>query len=352
MLRRAWALRLAIATNVLALCLQPLSAPSTLASSNNGHASAASARHERAYAAAWESVQQNYYERTRLNSWAAWRHKFDGKLHTEEQLKSAVNEMLDSLSDNYTFMLTEEDLGSRAKQQQQPGVSKVRILPRNIGYIKLDHFCSGKVTSQMKAALRKLAKTNGIILDLRDNHGGFIAVAHDVYSLLADSGRFMSFEGFQQGQPDIETSILQPDHWSQLKNNRITTERRKANLTGGKPLVVLVNEDTRSASEMLAGALRDNGRGLLIGKPTYGKGVLQETFDIGERLAVKVVTAKYFLPGGSNIHEKGLVPDIEVGGRSNAQLIQVTELLSSAIAESHGSGPRFVAIIEHNGTKL
>ncbi len=355
MLKRAGALRLAITSGVLALFIQTTSVPATASTQTHitkQAQSAQSTRNQKAYAAAWESIQQNYCDRTKLDTWDGWRHKFDGKLDSEGKLQAALDDMLHSLSDDYTFCLTEKDIRSSEKERKQPNIVDTRIMPGNIGYLKLDNFSSRGLGSQMKKSLQKLSRTDGIVLDLRNNHGGYIAAAQEIFSMLVDSGQFMSFQGFLEGKPDNQTAILQRHHWKVLKNNQVTTERRSPNLIGNKPLLVLVNEDTRSASEMLAGALRDNGRAMVIGKQTYGKGVLQDTFRISDRHAVKVVTARYFLPLGSNIHEKGLAPDIELSGSSQAQLNRAAQLLSSAITEAHSSGRRVLAVIEQTGARL
>jgi C-terminal processing protease CtpA/Prc len=302
-----------------------------------------SARHERTYAKAWKLVQENYYDRSKLRDWDKWQHKYDGKLRTRAQLNAAINEMVDSLGDDYTFVMTEAALKDRRSEQEAPCVSDTRVLPGNVGYIKLDNFSSATVATEMKQAFRKLAKTNGIVLDMRDNHGGFIDAAHDVFSMVMDEGVFTSYNGFLDGAVDNQSYVLKRAHWNIMKNGKIATEKRKPNIIGNKPLAVLVNEDTRSAAEMLAGALRDNDRAVVIGTQTYGKGVLQDAFELGDDILMKVVTAKYFLPDGTNIHGTGLTPNIEVAGSEQAQLNRAVRLLTSTIAEGRNGGRRYLA---------
>lgn len=304
--------------------------------------------YERTYQKAWQHVRDNYYDRARLKDWDKWQHKFDGKLTNREKLSEAVNEMVDSLGDDFTFILSAEDLAQRQQQFKQRAVSAARVIRGNIGYIKLDNFLADTTVAEMQSALRKLARVDGMIIDLRGNHGGYVAAAQDIFSMLADDGVFMSYEGFLNGTNDSHAFVLKRNSWNIMKNGKLTTRHRKPNLLANRPLVVLVDEDTRSASEMLAGALRDNNKALVIGKQTFGKGVLQDAYEIGNRLAVKVVTARYFLPSGNNIHETGIAPDIEIDGTPQAQLARAADLLVSAIAEARTSGRRVLAVMEQS----
>lgn len=339
MQQRSYVFNLTIIATVFAFCTQLALLPAPAAPNS---------KFERIYVKAWETIQQNYFARQKLSNWEKWKHRYAGKLGTRAQLKAALDEMTDSLGDDYTFVLSEVDLASRQKNQKSRSVSVARVMTGNVGYIKLDNFATESIFAEMKTALRKLASTEGIILDLRGNPGGFIAAAQDVFSMVADEGVFMTYDGFLHGAEDDQSFVLKKNRWNVMKNGKLSTEHRKPNLIGSKPMVVLVDEDTRSAAEMLAGALRDNGRALVLGKQTYGKGVLQDTFSIGEHLAVKVVTAKYFLPDGTNIHDKGIQPDVKLDGDEEAQLSRAARLLTSAIAQAKNTGRRVLAVIEQS----
>src|SRR5207253_9994412 len=125
------------------------------------------------------------------------------------------------------------------------------------------------------------------------------------------------------GAGDNERFVLGDGKWQVTANGKISTSRRLPDLVGSKPLVVLVNEDTRSAAELLAGALRDNGRALVVGTATFGKGVLQNTYSLNRNLHIKVVTARYFLPDGDNVHERGLTPDVAVRQARSGEDLQL-----------------------------
>jgi carboxyl-terminal processing protease len=349
MTERIEAIKIAIATTVLSILMLCILVGSLALPSVAVHTPS---RHEKVYVRAWESIKRNYYDREKLAAWEMWRHKFDGKLKTKADLDRALNTMVDSLGDDYTFVLSDADLKRRTATQKSRSISVVKTLTGNIGYLKMDHFSGDNVVAEMRRALRAVARADGVILDLRNNRGGYVNVAQDVYSMLADDGTFMTYDGFAEGKEDDESFVLKKNGWRVTKNGTTAIEHRKPNLLGNKPLIVLVNEDTRSASEMLAGALRDNGRAVILGRQTYGKGVLQDTYEIGEDFLMKVVTAKYFLPDGTNIHERGIAPDIELAGPAESQLNHAAHLLSSAIAEARASGRRALAVIEQSAANL
>lgn len=296
-------------------------------------ASAVTSLHQRVYLKAWESIKDNYYDRAKVSSWNQWEHKFDGRLRSKRDLTSALDTMLDSLGDDYTFVLSDDAMKKRRAERKSRSVSAVRIFPGDVAYIRLDTFSGENVIGEMRRALRMVAPAAGLVLDLRGNHGGFVNEAQDVFSMLANEGRFMTYDGFAGGSRDMQAFVLRRDSWTVEKNGRVSRKRRKPNLLGNKPLVVLVDENTRSAAEMLAGALRENGRALIAGKQTYGKGILQDTFDLGEHLMVKVVTAKYYLPNGANIHGKGIEPDVEIETGSDSAVFRAAQMLRSGIAQ-------------------
>jgi C-terminal processing protease CtpA/Prc len=335
-------MRFAIAAASLCMLLSTTASPS----------SALTSAHQRVYLKAWKSIKENYYDRNKISAWTKWQHRYDGKLRTREELAHALDTMVDSLSDDYTFVLSDDDVKTRVKQQKSRSVSAARVINGNIGYVKLDTFSGDDVVGDLKRALRTVASSSGVILDLRNNHGGYVSAAQEVFSMLTDEGTFMTYDGYADGSKDDKAFVLKRNGWNVTENGKVTVEHRPPNMLGAKPLVVLVNEDTRSAAEMLSGALRENGRAVILGKQTYGKGVLQDTFDLGEHLVMKVVTAKYYLPDGTNIHEKGIAPDVELDGRGDEQVQRAAQMLSSAIAEAHGSRQRALAVIERAGTSL
>jgi carboxyl-terminal processing protease len=171
----------------------------------------------------------------------------------------------------------------------QPSVY-ARMLPNDIGYARLTVFGSN-TADELTKALTKL-QTDGAkayVLDLRDNGGGYLNAAIDVSSKFIASGPIVSVEarGGNDTQYDAENIAIPP-----------------------KPLAVLVNKYTASASEITSGALQDNGIGELIGEKTYGKGVVQTIHPLPDGSAVKITSARYLTPHGRDINLIGIQPDI------------------------------------------
>ena len=134
----------------------------------------------------------------------------------------------------------------------------------------------------------------GLIIDLRNNPGGLLTVAVEVADFFLPEGKLIvSTKGKNSAQNLIFKSHKSSAHLDY-------------------PIVILINEGSASGSEILAGALRDNKRALLVGAKTFGKGSVQTIIPLSDGSAVRLTTSKYYLPGGQSIHEEGIMPDIEV----------------------------------------
>ena len=167
------------------------------------------------------------------------------------------------------------------------------ILDNNIGYIALytfDQDCSIEVEKAIKDLESKGAKK--FILDLRNNTGGLVTEAYKIANLFIPNGK----------------ELIITEHSDGTKE---TTKTTADNITD-KPLVVLVNEYSASASEILSGALKDNERATLVGTNTYGKGVIQEVISLLDGSVLKLTVAEYYTPNGTKIHKIGLKPDYEI----------------------------------------
>ncbi len=168
-----------------------------------------------------------------------------------------------------------------------------RTIDNNILYIRVTSF-DKKVAHDVKAALKKhAAKSQGIILDLRNNPGGLLDQAVELTDLFVDEGVIVSQKGRNKSD-DISYSAT-----------------KKATVTH-LPLVVLVNEGSASASEIVSGALQDLKRGVIVGTKTFGKGSVQVVMPITDSEAIKLTIARYYLPSGRTIQAVGVVPDVEV----------------------------------------
>ena len=168
----------------------------------------------------------------------------------------------------------------------------------NVGYIRLISF-SEQAGKGIKKAIKDLQKEigekniSGFILDLRNNPGGLLGQSIDVTNHFLSSGEIVSTKGRD-------------------KRNIARFDASKGDLTNGKPLVILINEGSASASEIVAGALQDHKRAIILGAQSYGKGSVQTIFPLNDRSAIRMTTALYYTPSGDSIHEVGVTPDIEV----------------------------------------
>jgi len=168
----------------------------------------------------------------------------------------------------------------------------------NVGYIRLISF-SEQAGKGIKKAVKSLQKEigekniSGFILDLRNNPGGLLGQSIDVTNHFLSSGEIVSTKG-------------------RGKRNIARFDATKGDLTNGKPLIVLINEGSASASEIVAGALQDHKRAIILGAQSYGKGSVQTIFPLNDKSAIRMTTALYYTPSGDSIHKIGVIPDIEV----------------------------------------
>jgi len=173
---------------------------------------------------------------------------------------------------------------------------KMKLLEKNIGYVRLAAF-QERTTGDLKKALGELATqtppVQGIVLDMRNNPGGLLNQAVEVSDLFMKSGTIVSTRG-------------------RTKNTESNAVARDNGDEPTCPMVILVNEGTASAAEIVAGALQDNGRALIIGTQTFGKGSVQTVIPLEDGSALKLTTAQYYTPNGRSIQAEGIAPDIVV----------------------------------------
>ncbi|MFH0925896.1 MAG: S41 family peptidase, partial [bacterium] len=170
-----------------------------------------------------------------------------------------------------------------------------KILENNIGFIRIKSF-SNLTSKDFKNELNQLEKKKitGLIIDLRNNPGGLLDVAVEVASEFIEKGKLVVYTKGRVRDQNVEysSSVLSPHN--------------------DYPLVVLVNSGSASASEIVAGAIQDQKKGIIVGTQTFGKGSVQSVIDLSDGSGLRLTTAKYYTPSGRSIHGKGVVPDIEV----------------------------------------
>ena len=172
---------------------------------------------------------------------------------------------------------------------------KADLLEKNIGYIRLTSFNENSDT-QVEKQIKELEKNKnvkGYILDLRNNPGGLLSQAIKISDFFLDNGEIVS-----------------------TKSRKASENRKwfakKGDLTNGKLLIVLINYGSASASEIVAGALKDHKRAILLGENSFGKGSVQSIIPLKNDGAIRLTIAKYYLPSGKSISEVGVSPDIEI----------------------------------------
>ena len=173
-------------------------------------------------------------------------------------------------------------------------------LIENVGYIRLTAFnenSSDQIKKKIKE-FKKNKKIEGYILDLRNNPGGLLGQAIKISDFFLDDGEIVSTKG-------------------RKKNENQKWFAREGDIINGKALIVLINKGSASASEIVAGALKDHKRAVLVGEKSYGKGSVQSIIPLKNRGAIRLTISKYYLPSGKSISEVGVTPDITVEEESD-----------------------------------
>ncbi len=219
---------------------------------------------------------------------------------------------------NFSLRRAKVEVHSVAEQDLEPGY----------GYVRISGF-SETTPDDLGHAMERLKRDNprglkGLVLDLRNNPGGVLEAGVAVADAFLEEGVIVTADG-------------------RTADARFSMEATPGDVLDGAPLVVLVNSGSASASEIVAGALKDHGRAELIGHKTYGKGSVQTVMPLSHGGAVKLTTSRYFTPSGASIHGKGIVPDIVSEGPEEPP----AELLSAKSAPSLVSRDREVRLALH-----
>lgn len=195
-----------------------------------------------------------------------------------------------------------------------------RILEEGYGYVRVSHFQT-KTTADMVKSIEKMkedsdGELNGLVLDLRNNPGGVLSAAVGISDAFLNEGLIVYTDGREE-------------------DSRLRYSASQGDVLDGAPLVVLVNGGSASASEIVAGAMQDHGRGVVMGNKTFGKGSVQTIQNLANGGAVKLTTARYYTPSGRSIQAEGIDPDIVT---DNLRLTKREESGIEPITESSLSG--------------
>ena len=333
----------------------------------------------------WRLINNKFVDQSNnQQDWAKWRHKYDSKIHTNEDAYVAINTMVASLNDPYTkfldpkefadetssikgslkgigiqiavkdgkltviapiedtpaekaglqaddeileidgmstkgitvdkaadkirgkegtqvtllvkrkdtapkkYVITREEIEVKSISQKLPTDMK---LPDDLCYIRLSSFISRNAATEFGTILNNNKDKKGFIIDLRSNPGGLLTNAIYISDMFLDGGTIVS--------------TVDRDGYKE-------TQRASAGVYTKKPIVVLINKGSASASEIFSGAMKDNHRAVIIGEQSFGKGLVQEINKLPYESGINITIQKYLTPNGTDINKKGITPDIEV----------------------------------------
>lgn len=223
-------------------------------------------------------------------------YKVEGKEVTGKDLSEVVSKMKGEEGTTVDMSLLRDteviDVTITRKEIETPTVQSKMLEKEKIGYIRISGF-EGVTAEQFKSALEELEQKGekGLIIDLRGNGGGRLDAVVDMLDRMLPKGVIVS---------------------TKTKEGKGEEYKSSGKEQFDKPLAVLINGNSASASEVFAGAIQDYGIGKLVGTTSFGKGIVQTVFKLDDGSAVKLTTSEYFTPKGRNIHGKGLKPDVEV----------------------------------------
>lgn len=209
-------------------------------------------------------------------------------------------------------------------------VTAARLAAR-LGYVRITHF-SATTPQDFRLALSDLSSVMGsqlagVVIDVRNNPGGVLEAAVEIADLLLETGTIVSADG---RTPDA----------------RFRMSAEPGDLLAGTPVVVLVNGASASAAEILAGALQDNGRAVLVGRRTFGKGSVQTVMPLSQGRAIKLTTSHYFTPSGRSINGRGIEPDVLLQGPDPDALDLSDPVIRSTLSRRDSDIAAAVAALE------
>lgn len=224
----------------------------------------------------------------------------DGVAIEMASLQQTVGRLRGHAGSRVTVTVLRDDVAIAHEMRRQvirvASVHKELLAP-SFGYIRVSQF-SDNTARELGRAVDDLQASSGgmlegLVLDLRNNPGGVLDAAVDVSDLFLDAGVIVSADG-------------------RSFDSRFTRSAHRGDILDGASMVVLVNKGSASASEIVAGALQDHDRALIVGTPTFGKGLVQTVMPLSKGRAIKLTTSRYYTPSGDSIHEVGIEPNVFV----------------------------------------
>jgi len=229
--------------------------------------------------------------------------RIDNTVVQGENLNDAVDMLRGKPGTEVTLSILREGLNAPKEFKLRRELIRVasvraRMLDPGYAYLRISQF-QQETGSELRRRIDRLRKEHGkpllgAVLDLRSNPGGLLTAAVEVSDALLDSGGIVSTRG-------------------RIRESEMSFRATPGDVLGGAPIVVLIDRGSASAAEIVAGALKDNHRALLMGQRSFGKGSVQTVLALDDNHAIKLTTARYYTPSGTSIQAAGIVPDIELG---------------------------------------
>ncbi len=215
------------------------------------------------------------------------------------------------------YTIQRENIELKSVSTKAPKIGKV---DDNLGYIRLSSFISRNAANEFQTALNQMKDKDGIIIDLRSNPGGLLTNAIYIADMLLSN--------------KVIVSTVDRDGYKETQNSL-------SQVSTTQPIVVLINGGSASASEILSGALKDNHRATIVGKKSFGKGLVQEINKLPDGSALHITIQKYLTPSGVDIHKKGITPDYvvdlteaDIKANKDPQLAKACEILQQMVGKS------------------
>jgi len=331
--------------------------------------------YQQLYHQTWQQVNHRFYDPDQLLDWENLEHAYDDEIDSREDALRYANQMLNLSGDRFADLFDTSNGGGLFNSLNQHGPEHATDQPpaggsdeddsterpkavtvvrstEGIDYIWLRSFLVKDVSTMMSEALEATADGKALIIDLRFNGGGYTDEAVKIAQLFMDEGVIVKFrervpatETYQDVTIRLTATEVITETTDPQGNVDTKSEPRLENLIGDKPVIVLINGGSASASELLSGALKDNDRALLLGTRTFGKGVGQSVIKLAEDTELHVTTMRVFTPSGHWVGDGdqqryGLEPHQEVkplsrstvGGADDNQLHAAIEILREKLA--------------------
>jgi carboxyl-terminal processing protease len=265
--------------------------------------------------------------------------KIDGKSTKNIEITEAVKKLRGPKDTKVTITIMRENMTvpknfTLTRAIIQIKSVKVKKLEDNIGYVRITAFqerTSDDLRKELREISTKLNPMKGLILDLRNDPGGLLTQAIEVSDMFLKSGVIVSTRGRVKS---METKSM-----AKNEGDKITC-----------PMIVLVNEGTASAAEIVAGALQDNGRALIVGTQTFGKASVQTVIPLEDGSALKLTTARYYTPKGRSIQAEGITPDIIVKYIKPSEEVETVAGMEEGMREKDLKG--HIKPAKEDGTKV